>query len=77
MQMEAEKEALLAEMPEDAIMIQGQGGSAIDTNQRPVSCKQSLKTSIFEADLSADDVLRTTCVTTEDNSFENYQSPKF
>ena len=71
MQMEAEKEALLAEMPEDASMIQGQGGSTVDTTKRPVSCHQSLKQSIFEGDLSADDVLRTTCVTTEDNSFEN------
>ena len=77
MQMEAEKEALLAEMPEDAIMIYRQDDSTMDPTKRPVSCQQSLKHSIFETDLSADEVLRTTCVTTEDNSFENYQSPKF
>ena len=71
MQMEAEKEALLAEMPEDASMIQGQGGSTVDTTKRPVSSHQSLKYSIFEGDLSADDVLRTTNVTSEDTSFEN------
>ena len=39
MQMEAEKEALLAEMPEDASMIQGQGGSIVDTTKRQVSWK--------------------------------------